>query len=129
MALGVALGAFGAHGLKALVGESALAQWHTGVQYQFIHALGLLLLAALGPKVPEKVLRRVRLFFVLGILFFSGSLYMLSTRAIFGTGNLTPFLGPITPLGGLFFIIGWTYLLITNLGKWTTDRTDVSGAD
>jgi uncharacterized membrane protein YgdD (TMEM256/DUF423 family) len=120
MALGVALGAFGAHGLKALVDANALAQWHTGVQYHFIHALGLLLLAALQHKVPTRALSYIRLLFLFGIVFFSGSLYLLSTRAIMGTEALTPILGPITPIGGLCFIIGWVYLLITTVTK--TDR-------
>jgi uncharacterized membrane protein YgdD (TMEM256/DUF423 family) len=117
MALGVALGAFGAHGLKALVDTDALAQWHTGVQYHFLHALGLLLLAVLHQHVPPRAAAHIRTLFLLGILFFCGSLYLLSTRAIMGTGGLTPILGPITPLGGLFFIGGWVYLLITTVAK------------
>jgi uncharacterized membrane protein YgdD (TMEM256/DUF423 family) len=120
MALGVALGAFGAHGLKALVDANALAQWHTGVQYHFIHALGLLLLAALRPQLPKRAVSHIRVLFLIGILFFSGSLYLLSTRAILGTEGLTPILGPITPIGGLCFILGWVYLLITTVTK--TDR-------
>ena len=117
MALGVALGAFGAHGLKAVLGLDALAQWNTGVHYHFIHALGLLLLAALSDMLPQRTVTRVRLSFLLGILLFSGSLYLLSTRAIFHTEALTPVLGPITPLGGLLFMIGWVLLLITTLYK------------
>lgn len=117
MALGVALGAFGAHGLKAVLGPDALAQWNTGVHYHFIHALGLLLLAALSDKLPKRTITRVRLSFLLGILLFSGSLYLLSTRVILHTEALTPVLGPITPLGGLLFIIGWVLLLITTLYK------------
>ena len=120
MAIGVALGAFGAHGLKALVDESALAQWNTAVQYHFMHALGLLVLAALHQIVPSRAASHIRILFLLGILFFSGSLYLLSTRAILGTAGLTPILGPITPVGGLFFIVGWVYLLITTVAK--TDR-------
>ncbi|MEX1132610.1 MAG: DUF423 domain-containing protein [Flavobacteriales bacterium] len=115
MALAVALGAFGAHGLKAKVDADALAQWNTGVQYHFLHALGLLLLANLGAQLPPKAISRIRMFFLSGILFFCLSLYLLSTRAILGTQFLTPILGPITPLGGLFFIVGWMILLITTL--------------
>ncbi len=117
MAVGVALGAFGAHGLKAVLGPDALAQWNTGVHYHFIHAMGLLLLAALSDKLPKPTIARVRLSFLLGILLFSGSLYMLSTRAIFNSEALSPVLGPITPLGGLLFMIGWVLLLITTLYK------------
>lgn len=117
MALGVGLGAFGAHGLKAVLEPDALAQWNTGVHYHFIHALGLMLLAALSEKLPKHTHSRVRLSFLLGILLFSGSLYSLSTRTIFHTEALTPILGPITPLGGLLFITGWVLLLITTLHK------------
>lgn len=115
MALAVALGAFGAHGLKAQVDADALAQWNTGVQYHFLHAIGLLLLANLGAQLPAKALSRIRLLFLLGILCFSVSLYLLSTRAILDTWSLTPVLGPITPIGGLFFMAGWVGLLITTL--------------
>jgi len=117
MALAVALGAFGAHGLKARVDADALAQWNTGVQYHFMHALGLLLLANLGTHLPPKALARVRLLFLLGILCFSVSLYLLSTRGMLNTHALTPILGPITPLGGLLFMAGWIGLLITTLLK------------
>jgi uncharacterized membrane protein YgdD (TMEM256/DUF423 family) len=99
------------------VDESALAQWNTGVQYHFLHALGLLLLAALRPQLPARAVSHIRLLFLVGILFFSGSLYLLSTRAIMGTEGLTPILGPITPIGGLCFILGWVYLLITTVTK------------
>ncbi len=117
MALGVGLGAFGAHGLKAVLGAEALGQWNTGVHYHFIHAIGLLVLAILSDKLPKRTVTLVRGSFLLGILLFSGSLYMLSTRAILHTEALTPVLGPITPLGGLLFMIGWVLLLITTLYK------------
>lgn len=118
--IAVAFGAFGAHGLKARLLPDALSQWHTGVQYQFYHGLALLALAAFAERIPSKVLIRTRLLFLLGILFFSGSLYLLSTRSLLGLHSITPVLGPVTPLGGLFFIIGWALLLITALRH---DRT------
>ncbi len=115
MALGVALGAFGAHGLKAHLDAESLAQWHTGVQYHFLHALGLLALSGMATHLHPRTRAWVRRLFLLGIVCFSGSLYLLSTRGMLDTQALTPVLGPITPLGGLFFIAGWVLLLITTL--------------
>lgn len=108
----VALGAFGAHGLRERLSPEALGQWKTGVEYQFYHGLGLLLLAALGQVVPANTVSMVRGLFIGGILCFCGSLYLLSTRGIMGTEGLTTVLGPITPLGGLLFMAGWAVLLL-----------------
>ena len=69
----------------------------------------------MADRLPPKGARWVRLFFLLGILCFSGSLYLLTTRTMLGLQDLTPVLGPITPLGGLFFICGWLVLLIVAL--------------
>lgn len=115
--IAVALGAFGAHGLKARVGPEALAQWKTAVEYQFYHGLGLILLAALAGHLPVKRVKVIRILFLLGILLFSGSIYLLATREVFGMQGLTPFIGPITPLGGLLFMAGWAVLFIT---AWRT---------
>ncbi len=115
--IAVALGAFGAHGLKARVGPEALAQWKTAVEYQVYHGLGLILLAALAGHLPIRRVPVVRTLFLLGILFFSGSIYLLATREVFGTQGLTPVLGPITPLGGLLFMAGWALLFITALRR------------
>ena len=113
--LAVAFGAFGAHGLKARIDANALSQWNTAVQYQFYHGLALFGLALLSDRIPVKRSRLARLFFLLGITFFCGSLYVLSTRSITGLHGITPILGPITPIGGLFFIGGWLLLFITAL--------------
>lgn len=113
LAVAVGLGAFGAHGLKALIDPAALANWNTAVHYQFIHALGILVLAALTGPLPAAATRRVRNLFLLGIAFFCGSLYLLSTRKLTGLDGMTAFIGPITPLGGVMFIVGWIGLLIT----------------
>ncbi len=118
--IAVAFGAFGAHGLKARLQPDALSQWHTGVNYQFYHGLALLFLSGFGEKITSKQVRWARLFFLLGILCFSGSLYLLSTREVLGVQDITPVLGPITPVGGLFFMAGWVVLLITALR--TNDR-------
>ncbi len=111
--IAVGFGAFGAHGLKAVLSEQALGQWQTGVQYQFYHGLGLLFLALAATSLTPKQQTAVRLLFLLGMLFFCGSLYLLSTRAILGTEALTPVFGPITPIGGLLFIAGWGVLLVS----------------
>lgn len=115
MLIAVGLGAFGAHGLKARVGPEALAQWKTAVEYQFYHGLGLMLLAALSGHLPAKRVTAIRTLFLVGIFLFSGSIYLLATREVFGTHGLTPFIGPVTPLGGLLFMAGWAVLFITAL--------------
>lgn len=112
LAIAVALGAFGAHGLKSVLSPDALAQWRTGVEYQFYHGLGLLLLAALHGRIPERPLRLAGGLLLAGVVAFSGSLYLLATRDLLGTQALTPVLGPVTPLGGLCFIAGWGLLLV-----------------
>ncbi|MCB0770028.1 MAG: DUF423 domain-containing protein [Flavobacteriales bacterium] len=113
--IAVGFGAFGAHGLSAVLPNEALAQWQTAVQYQFHHGLGLLLVAALAGKLPDRALQKVRRSLLFGTLFFCGSIYVLSTRELTGLSGMAGILGPITPLGGLFFLLGWGHLLITAL--------------
>ncbi|WP_207533945.1 DUF423 domain-containing protein [Desertivirga arenae] len=110
-ALAVILGAFGAHGLKAHLTSQDLENWRTAVSYHFYHTLALLFLSLLSPK--SRLTTLAFWAFSIGIILFSGSIYLLSTRAI--TGLNLPFLGPITPLGGLLFIVGWVCLLVTGL--------------
>ena len=117
MLTAVALGAFGAHGLKGKVTPEALDQWNKGVQYQLVHGLALFGLLSLAGAIGDRQLRLARVFFLLGVLCFSGSLYLLSTREMLGTTGLTPLLGPLTPLGGLSFMAGWAVLLFTSLRK------------
>lgn len=108
-ALAVMLGAFAAHGLKEQLPANQLAIFDTGVRYQFYHVFALLAVGILYKEFPKKLLRTAGLFFYLGILFFSGSLYFLTYFKIEVTsGNKLLFL--ITPLGGLCFIIGWLLL-------------------
>jgi len=111
--IAVALGAFGAHGLKSQVGPGAVAQWHTGVEYQFYHGLGLVLVALLAARLSAGRIVLIRRLFLAGIALFSGSIYLLATRDILGTHALTKVLGPLTPLGGLCFLAGWAVLFIT----------------
>jgi uncharacterized membrane protein YgdD (TMEM256/DUF423 family) len=100
MALAVGLGAFGAHGLRATLDAGMLAAWHTGVQYHAYHALGLLALAALYPRLPEGSARAGGLLMLAGILLFSGSLYLMALSGL-------RWLGAVTPFGGTAFIIAW----------------------
>ena len=115
MIIAIILGAFGAHGLRDLLTDSSLDVFKTGVLYQFIHGFALLFIGVLAILLPELRLERSAIFFGLGILFFSGSLYLLSTQSV--TGINWSFLGLITPLGGLSFIIGWALLSIQLLKK------------
>ena len=99
-ALSVALGAFGAHGLKAYLSPSALMTWQTAVQYQMLHTVVLLLLGLLMLQCGPRGLKTVATGFMCGIVLFSGSLYWLALGG-------PKWLGPITPLGGLSFILAW----------------------
>ena len=107
MMLGVALGAFGAHGLKGTLSAQALETYHTAVLYHLIHGLGLLAvgwMSTLRPAAP--LVRPAGWAFVAGIVLFSGSLYLLSL-----TGAKK--LGLITPFGGLALLIGWLCLALS----------------
>jgi len=101
--LGVALGAFGAHGLRARLSADALAIWKTAVDYQFYHALALLLVGLWAMQQPARALNVAGTCFALGVVLFSGSLYALALSGV-------RVLGAITPLGGLLFLCGWLSL-------------------
>lgn len=111
----VILGALGAHALDGVLTESALASYKTGANYHLMHSIALL--ATLGLNNTK----RTQWLFTLGILFFSGSIYLLTLDELMGVS--LGFLGPITPIGGLFFIAGWLSLLsnqvsnVTNVDK------------
>lgn len=110
--LSVLIGAFGAHGLEdVLIENQRLETYKTAVNYQFYHTLALLLVGVLMMSNPSKYLILSAKMFVYGILFFSGSLYLLSLT------NYT-FIGVVTPIGGLFFIFGWLalYKSFSNIG-------------
>ncbi|MCJ8208927.1 DUF423 domain-containing protein [Mucilaginibacter sp. RS28] len=107
--LAVITGAFGAHGLKSLVPPAALQTWHTAVEYQFYHVFALLFLSTFG-RFKNNVIFTAYWLFTLGIVLFSGSLYLLSCRTILGWSWLN-WLGPVTPVGGLLFIAGWITLV------------------
>jgi uncharacterized membrane protein YgdD (TMEM256/DUF423 family) len=105
--LAVIIGAFGAHGIENSLSEHALARYHTGVEYQFYHVMALLILGVISSQhqTTPKLIKLSGVFFIAGILLFSGSLYLYAL-----TGN-TKF-GMVTPIGGLAFILGWVFLLI-----------------
>lgn len=105
LAFAVAIGAFGAHGLKAHLSTEMLTIYKTGVEYHFYHALGLLLVGVLAVIMPNVYLKWSAIFLATGILLFSGSLYVLAITGI-------KWLGAITPLGGLSFIAGWVLLFV-----------------
>jgi uncharacterized membrane protein YgdD (TMEM256/DUF423 family) len=117
MLTAVVMGAFGAHGLKPRISPEALANWHTGVQYQMVHGLALLFLSLAAGQVDVRYASLARLLFFGGVLCFSGSLYLLSTREVLGTQGLAKILGPITPLGGLLYMGGWIVLLVSALRR------------
>jgi uncharacterized membrane protein YgdD (TMEM256/DUF423 family) len=105
-ALVVILGAFGAHGLKARLGADMMAIYQTGVQYHVFHALGLLAVGLTITQLPDsKLLKSSGWLMLAGIVLFSGSLYVLSV-----TG--WKWLGSITPLGGLSFIVAWALFTV-----------------
>lgn len=109
MALAVVLGALGAHALKELLPPEKLTSFITGNKYQIYHSLALLFLPLLEKYVSPKAIKLVGLFFLSGIVLFSFSIYLLSTKSLLGLEGLN-WLGPITPIGGLLLISGWVIL-------------------
>ena len=105
-ATGVILGAFGAHALKKILPPELLASFEVGVRYQLIHAAALLALAALPAQVASPWIARAGGLWSVGILLFSGSIYLLACRHALGMPGLKV-LGPVTPIGGLLLILGW----------------------
>jgi uncharacterized membrane protein YgdD (TMEM256/DUF423 family) len=104
-ALGVMIGAFGAHGLKNKLTNEMLTIYKTGVEYHFYHTFALLVVGLIALRFQSGILSASGWSFALGILIFSGSLYALSISGI-------RVLGAITPIGGLLFIVGWIMLAV-----------------
>jgi len=105
----VALGAFGAHALKARLSAEMLAVWHTGVEYHMFHALGLLAVGLVTVQLPESILLKSSGWLMLaGILLFSGSLYALALSG-------ERWLGAITPVGGIAFLAAWVLFVVAVL--------------
>lgn len=106
-ALGVALGAFGAHAFKStLITNNSLETYELAVRYQFYHAFALLIIGLLMDKNDSKALRFSSTCMLAGVILFSGSLYALA----FKTGKMVAF---VTPIGGVFFIVGWVLLFLS----------------
>ena len=110
MLTAVMLGAFGAHGLKEIISPEDIITFKTGVLYQFVHALSILILVLASQILKIDTFKYSVWLFTVGIIFFSGSLYLLSISSLL---EINPsFIGPITPLGGLLFILGWVLVII-----------------
>jgi len=108
-AIAIMAGAFAAHGLKSRLSTHYLEVFQTGAQYHFYHALALLIVGIIIQQFPEQgLLKWSGYLFLLGILLFSGSLYTLSITGI-------TWLGAITPLGGVAFIVGWLMMAVVFL--------------
>jgi uncharacterized membrane protein YgdD (TMEM256/DUF423 family) len=110
----IILGAFGAHALKKVLSVEQLQSFEVGVRYQMYHALFLLFIGVFA-FLNEK--ERLLIFWltIFGVLFFSGSIYLLATNGI--TNLKTKFLGPVTPIGGLLLISAWGYLFYAIFSK------------
>lgn len=106
--VGVGTGAFGAHALKRFLAPDMLAIWQTAVLYQMMHGLGMLLIALLSVRYGSSLLLYAGVVMFAGVLVFSGSLYALTLTGF-------KWLGAITPLGGLAFIVAWAMVA---LGAW-----------
>lgn len=103
--LGVLIGAFGAHAVRNRITPDLMQVYETGVHYHFIHALAILAVAALFPRLRPKLAMASGWLFGIGIVIFSGSLYVLAITGV-------KILGAITPIGGLCFIAGWITLIL-----------------
>lgn len=110
--IAIILGAFGAHALKEVLNENQLVSFETGVRYQFYHALFLLFLGT-TVLLSDKTKKIILILVLVGVLFFSGSIYLLATNDL--TSVDFKFLGPITPIGGLLLIGAWVALFLNIL--------------
>jgi uncharacterized membrane protein YgdD (TMEM256/DUF423 family) len=115
-AIAVALGAFGAHGLKKIVPAETVQTFQTGVQYQMYHALALLLTGLLYEKCFQKFARIAGVLFLIGVILFSGSLYLLTAGKAAEIASFDRS-GILTPFGGIAFIAGWLFLFLAAMKK------------
>lgn len=115
-AMAVVLGAFGAHGLKQIAEAETVQVFQTGVQYQVYHALALLGVAIIYEKYPNRLVNWAGVFFIAGIILFSGSLYAITAFKATETVGIKG-IGIITPFGGLFFVVGWILLFLGIMKK------------
>lgn len=109
---GILLGAFGAHGLKSMLKDPVkLQSFETGVRYQLLHGIAFLGIIRIIDFVQDN-LRSAYWLLMAGIILFSGSIYLLTLSNIFHAGGMSKWLGPITPIGGVLMLLGWTIVLI-----------------
>ena len=112
--MGVSFGAFGAHFLKTRLSAGEIDVVRTGVLYLFIHTVVILVIVLLGKNDPlSRVLKSAGIFLTVGIILFSGSLFLIATQTL--TGFPAKYVGILTPIGGLFFIAGWLMLFISSV--------------
>ena len=116
-AMSVALGALASHWLKDKLNYWELNTFETGVRYQMYHTLALIGIVVIMNFLPSKMLNVTGFLFIGGIALFSGSLYLLSVKALLQMPSLGA-LGPVTPLGGLAFILGWIFLALAVITTW-----------
>lgn len=114
--LAVVLGAFGAHGLEKIASPKQLSVYQTGVQYQMYHAFALLLVGLLTERISNGFVTSAGGLFIAGVIFFSGSLYLITSLQTMNKSVPTA-VGILTPIGGLFFVAGWVCLLVGVLKK------------
>lgn len=119
-ALAVALGAFGAHALQPLLDEKLRHTYETAVQYHFYHTLALVFTVLYSKNQCPPLLRKAQSFFFVGLFLFCGSLYTMALLYVSGYSGWR-YLGMITPLGGLSFIVGWLLLFYFFLKPKHTD--------
>jgi len=110
MATGIMFGAFGAHSLELSLDEKSLEAFKTGVHYQLIHGVALLVLAVIA-RHDERIDKLSGRLVWVGTVLFSGSLYLLATKNLLQIEAFTKVLGPITPIGGSLMILGWLIFL------------------
>ena len=119
-ALSVALGALGAHLLQQWLPADKINTFEIGVRYQFYHSMALFVVAIFSRNFNKKMLNIAGWLFVSGIVFFCGSLYLLATSNVLGLNAFRSVLGPMTPIGGVFFILGW--LVLFSAGVIATEK-------
>lgn len=110
-ALAVVSGAFGAHGLRTKLSIDQLAVYETAVRYLFFHVLAIIVSVLISRHLNSSLALYGAVAFIIGIVLFSGSLFLLSTKTLLGLESWR-WLGPVTPIGGLSFIVGWVLLAI-----------------
>jgi uncharacterized membrane protein YgdD (TMEM256/DUF423 family) len=108
--ISVLLGAFGAHALKNILDEYFMKVFHTGVEYQFYHTFALALVGLAASRYESPLLKYAGIAFLVGIILFSGSLYLLAFTK-------TKAWGAVTPIGGVSFLLGWGMMFIALMRK------------